>query len=457
MCKTKYKKILIIAYAFPPHSVVGSMRPLRFVKYLKKVTEWEPVVLTVRKKFKRTDPTLVKEIPADVPIYSAPVVEPRFFIEGLFRKKANRTAGSKSANLLGSDKNDNPFRNNRKRSVIAGIKRLVLDSLSTPDPIVFWNLFAIPKAYRIIKKHNIRVILITSPPWSMQISGWVLKRLLDVSWIADLRDPWADVKRFNRAKIVEKIDGWLERNTLARADLVLSSSESFTETLKRKFSDQKSDRFKTLVNGFDETKFQGLNGQPYQKFTIVHLGTIYPEFDPFFVFSAIGDWLKKSIVCKDEVQIKFIGVIDETIKQVLKQNGLEKITEVTGFVEHRIALDICSRADLLLLLTGMNRIAPKGMIQAKLFEYIALNRPILGCILDGDAAKIIRNTKSGFVVSSKRKKEVENVLEKLFRMKKNSTQNMIEWSNDAGRVAAFKQVNLIKSLGKYIEEATRFE
>ena len=42
------KKVLIIAYFFPPRSEVGSQRPYRLAKYFTKYG-WEPIVMTVKR------------------------------------------------------------------------------------------------------------------------------------------------------------------------------------------------------------------------------------------------------------------------------------------------------------------------------------------------------------------------------------------------------------------------
>lgn len=43
------KKVLFIAYHFPPDAAVGAIRPAKFVKYLSRLG-WEPIVLTIRKE-----------------------------------------------------------------------------------------------------------------------------------------------------------------------------------------------------------------------------------------------------------------------------------------------------------------------------------------------------------------------------------------------------------------------
>src|SRR5512132_3440110 len=63
------KKLLVIAYFFPPSGSVGVYRTLKFVKYLPEFG-WEPVVLTVSNgKFPVYDESLLKLIPAGVEVH----------------------------------------------------------------------------------------------------------------------------------------------------------------------------------------------------------------------------------------------------------------------------------------------------------------------------------------------------------------------------------------------------
>jgi len=43
------KRVLIIAYHFPPDGAVGALRPFKFAKYLP-ACRWEPYILTVKEK-----------------------------------------------------------------------------------------------------------------------------------------------------------------------------------------------------------------------------------------------------------------------------------------------------------------------------------------------------------------------------------------------------------------------
>lgn len=65
------KRVLIVAYFFPPVSNMGSHRILRFVRHLPEFG-WEPVVLTgATPGWRQTDERLLARLPADVAVHRA--------------------------------------------------------------------------------------------------------------------------------------------------------------------------------------------------------------------------------------------------------------------------------------------------------------------------------------------------------------------------------------------------
>ena len=62
------KKVLIIAYYFPPLGWSGVQRTLKFVKYLRDF-DWDPIVVTVGEtKFSILDKSLEDELPKGIKI-----------------------------------------------------------------------------------------------------------------------------------------------------------------------------------------------------------------------------------------------------------------------------------------------------------------------------------------------------------------------------------------------------
>jgi spore coat polysaccharide biosynthesis predicted glycosyltransferase SpsG len=69
------KKVLIIAYHFPPLGGGGVYRTLKFAKYLP-LFGWEPIILSVSNPDSPVwDYSLLKEIPSDIKVFRVPAFE----------------------------------------------------------------------------------------------------------------------------------------------------------------------------------------------------------------------------------------------------------------------------------------------------------------------------------------------------------------------------------------------
>ena len=452
----KPMKVLIVAYAFPPNSVVGAMRPLRMAKYLHRHSRWKPVILTVRKKFSRLDEGLLAEVPESIPVYRTATIEAASLIEKIGGgARAGRTAATSSRRTSSSGKKSRAFLREPLKAMMKRIKSLVLELFSTPDAQIFWNLFIIFKLRDLVRREEIDVLLVTSPPWSTQISGYVAKTLFNLPWVADFRDPWTDIKRSTRTRFAEKTEIWLERRLISRADCIISSSDTFTSDMMKKFPNLARSRFSTLYNGFDEHKLEAVEGGSDEKFTIVHLGSIYTMMSPFSFFEALGEWIRQKDEIRGKVQLLFVGEVPRSVHRTITTLGLQNITRFTGSKPHREALGICSSADLLVLAMGTGPKTPRGWLPSKLYEYIALNRPILANVAEGEAAALVRKTKSGFVVTTDDREPMMEILDRLYDSKGESRDGRIRWENDAGETDRLKQRALMEHLGSILDETVK--
>ena len=60
------RRVLIVAYHFPPDASIGMLRTLKFVRYIEE-WGWQAVVLTVcpsRERFSPQDASMLKEVPS---------------------------------------------------------------------------------------------------------------------------------------------------------------------------------------------------------------------------------------------------------------------------------------------------------------------------------------------------------------------------------------------------------
>jgi len=400
--------VLIVAYAFPPNSVVGAQRPLRMVKYLPRLTDWQPIVLSARQTGQLTDHSLLDEIPAGVPVYRTRSWEPIRLLQRRLRAGARQTGEEPGNAKLGVEPGVAPAKRPPSR-----FKKLLLDLLSTPDSQLGWVGFAVAAGLRIARRHRPDVILVTVPPWSALIVGHVLGALTRIPWVADYRDPWTDIDRGPVAPWRQRFERWLENRLLKNAAAILSSSDRYTAIMRDRFTARPSGDFATMFNGFDEAKFDGQPPQRNEIFTITHLGSLYSYVQPESVFVGLRNWLAQEPARRRQVRLQFIGQIDGAVRASLARLGLLDLTELSGFVPHAEAIARCRGSQILLLAMGNTSLTPAGWMPSKLYEYLACRTPILAYTVRGEAAQAIENAGAGAVVSSDDPRDVVAALDRL--------------------------------------------
>ena len=230
-------KVLLVTMYFPPAGGGGVQRPLKFATHLPALGIETHVLAPDDPKWLHSDPGLAP--PTQAWIHRARYLGPRA------RRLADELHGRRGLDRL----------SRQARS----LSRRVL----VPDENVAWNLTAIPAAVRIVRKHEIDVVLTTSPPNSVHLIGAAVKRATGVRWVADLRDSIASHphRRVERAAVraKEKVSESVARLVARQADVIVAASDAIAdETLGL----EPAGVVTTILNGADFDDFAGLEYQP---------------------------------------------------------------------------------------------------------------------------------------------------------------------------------------------------
>ena len=420
------RKFILVSYAFPPVGVVGSLRPYRLCRYLPE-KGWIPEVITAcPRKGINLDHSLLKDIPSQIIIHQTKQFDIQLIISQ-FKNKAKKTSSSRNESLYKYrlNKSKQFTDTNIARPIIKKLKAFILALFSTPDHQVFWNFFVILTAIKVfLKEKGIRFILTTSPPHSSQLGGMIMSFLFRTPLIVDYRDPWTDINHQKKISTFRhKFEQLLESAVIKRATKVISSTEAYSTILKTRYNNLRKDKFITITNCFEEQKFSSIKPIKLPKFTITYLGIFYPHHNPYFFFDALSTCLEIYPELREDITLNIIGDGDPTTFDVLRNYKLLDITDITGRLIHECAIQISKSSDLLLLLIGNSELTPKGWVPSKLYEYLACKRPILAIVPEGEAARIVRKTKSGYVITSNDRDAIINVIRNEYDRKVNKVTN----------------------------------
>jgi hypothetical protein len=182
-----------------------------------------------------------------------------------------------------------------------------------------------------------------------------------------------------------------ERRLVGRASAIVTVSKPWSEGFRLKYPGKP---VATILNGFDPADYarDAIDPPAGGPLTIVYTGAIYPgRRDPSPLFEAV----RQLGADADELRVRFYGTAPEHVLPLARRAGVERLVEVLPSVPYRESIRCQKAADVLLLLQW-NDPLEQGNVPAKLFEYLAARRPILGLgLVDGVPAGVIRERGAG--------------------------------------------------------------
>ena len=380
------KKVLVIAYVFPPIAYAGTHRTLRLCKYLSRLG-YELHVLTIKvQKDLHNDFDLYDKIKNDVTIHRTETVD----IWRIYKKYKDRFLKTKTGRLI-----------NR-------ILSFLIEVLSQPDHMNLWVPFAVQIGRKIIKRHHIDVIYTTSPPHSQLMTGALLKKMTNLPWVADLRDPILfNIGSVNWKSIERAVNRSSESLTIKNADAIITNTKAARNELTHKC---KHNKVFCIQNSFDEDDFKELDKCKFQKFTISHMGTVYGFRNSEALFESLATLHRLGHINSDDFEIRFYGINDNILTETIEKFKMWELVKIESPVTHRQALEIMKRSQMLLLLKGFND-SGLGQIPGKLFEYVGVGNPILYIGPERcQAADIIHETGNSYVVGNENDKIMKAIM-----------------------------------------------
>ena len=428
--KPKTKKILIISYYWPPAGGPGVQRWLKFVKYLPDFG-WEPTVfIPENPSYPIVDETLQKDVPKNLKMIKTKIWEPYQLAEKFGKDNKKFRAGQ--------------FDVGENQSWKAKLSIFVRGNFFIPDARVFWVKPSVEFLEKYLKVNHYDVLVTTGPPHSLHLIGLNLKKKLpDLKWIADFRDPWTEIsyyKHLKLTKIADKKHRKLESEVFKNADVTLATSYTDAENFRKKGANAFC-----ITNGFDSEvesqKSEVGSKNSTNKFTLSYVGVLEQLRDPGNLW-----WTLYEIMCENEefsndFELKFVGKVDNKIQQSLFHIGIDQNIKYLGYLPHEQALQEMQDSTVLLM-TNFPQESSKGIIPGKIFEYLATGKTILSFgPKDADVEKILNETKAGKHFGYDEKENLKKFILESYENWKLGTLNQ-----NAENIEQFSRKNLTQKL-----------
>ncbi|MGZ3691581.1 MAG: hypothetical protein ACXVAX_08755, partial [Pseudobdellovibrio sp.] len=266
----------------------------------------------------------------------------------------------------------------------------------------FYRAFCKTEPVANLKDFNF--ILSSYSPLSAHLIGLKLKKQYpQVKWIADFRDEMSFHPGFT--KVIKRRLAKIEKEILELCDYVSSVSLPILNQFK---SVSSQPDFVEIRNGFD---FPVIKAEETQRdiFRIVYTGTFYGKRKPDMFLKGLAQLMKKKPDLKVAVDF-YCGDVPLSVPK-----ALEGVVRVHEKVEYAQVPEILQKASLLFLSQAPeNNI---GAFSGKIFDYLAVNRPIFALVDKNDvAAQLIEEARAGYIChqsDSLTESDIEMALEKV--------------------------------------------
>jgi len=383
------KKVIIISFFYPPTGVTGSLRILKFTKYLPDFG-YKPFVLTTSlKTYGSKDYSLLNEIDSNVVIKRVDA----FYLKNYMSKL-------KFLNL---------------NQILSFIDKYFF----WPDGSIFWAKKAFKEARKLILTEDIKLVYTTGGPFSTHLIGLKLKKEFpQIKWVAEFRDEWTSnpmLKYFYIRLIYEKN---LEKAVIKNSDHIVAISEIMKEFFIN-YHKLDEDKISIIYNGYDEEDFSSyrLTKNDTNKLKILYFGSLYSKLTPQPLFKAIYKMKKTNPDLQNLLELTFIGYNGHLLKNYIKKYKLNDFVNLKKRIEHNKLFAEIEDNDILFLIIGAYKGAQR-IITSKIFEYLRLQKPILALgPEDGEVAKILKETGSGIIVHPGNIKKLIDTLNYLIERK----------------------------------------
>ncbi len=372
------KRVLVIAYYWPPSGGSGVQRWVKFCKYLP-AEGWEPVVFApLNADYPSLDPSFEKELPENLEVLRGRIWEPY----AAYRK----LTGAKSTQVTEISSG--------KKTWKQRLSLWIRANLFVPDPRVGWVKPSVKTLRKYLKEHPVDAIVTTGPPHSVHLIGQKLHQTTGIPWIPDFRDPWSRMYYLKYLPMTEKTWGKLRAQEQAVLD-ECSTVLACTPLVQEEFREQTKTPVACITNGFDEEDFQGPAPEGDGRFNITHTGLFAADGNPFTLWKVLRELADEDPWFKESLRIRLVGKVDREVLDALAKEGLSAHIVALGPCDHATAVRE-QRSATLLVLPLRNDAQYRPILPGKLFEYLAARRPVLGIgQADGAMARVLASAKAG--------------------------------------------------------------
>lgn len=262
--------------------------------------------------------------------------------------------------------------------------------------------FALTSVFSSLKAGKADVVITTSPPPLVSISGWLIAKIKGAKLVYDVRDIWPDVAlemgSFSEESFFCKVFKMITDFMYKHADMITTVSPGKVEKIKQKLPKEMRDKVVLVPNGFDmnilesdvhEEIIDSYNLR--EGFNCVYIGNIGLAQGLGAIFEIAEKTKHKNA--------KFLLFGTGAEKNFLEKRAAEKgynNVMFCGVIPHDEVYTLLTNAQLSFIPLKSSKM--KDSVPTKIYESIGVGCPVL-LVAEGDSCDIVNETGLGVCVS----------------------------------------------------------
>jgi len=362
------KKLLILAYDYPPYVSVGAIRPYNWQRYLKEYGV-EPIVIT--RQWANHYGNNLDYISASE---TRDVIEEKNDLGITYRTPYRPNLSNRLLLKYGESR----FKLIRK--IISGFYEFVQYIFPIGPKSELYSF-----ARKYLKENKVDAIIATGDPFVLFSYANKLGKEFNIPWFADYRDPWSQNFSSKKGFFQRKLDLILERKIVKSSAKIITVDKLFELKIQKIFPEKK---ILIQPNGFDEDEMKKVVSitQNADILTFSFIGTIY-RWHP--IEQLLKDFSTFQLNNPNsQFRLKFYGInCPEKIEHLLIDHfpNLKNHVHIYPKLPNGELLMELAADHVLILFNYYN------FTGTKIYDYLGLKRKIIMCYKNSTEANVLKD------------------------------------------------------------------
>jgi glycosyltransferase involved in cell wall biosynthesis len=264
-----------------------------------------------------------------------------------------------------------------------------------------------------LRRTSFDAVYSTSPPESTHLVARRLHRRWRIPWVADFRDPWMNLHLLPPPTPFHR---WLHRRmecSVMQEAWVVVTTRWHEEQVRRRWPDA---RLLRIPNGYDAEAIEAIPPvrPPSDRLRILHAGMLTQERSAETFLEALAAVAGEDPEVARTVEVRFVGPREDRSERRAKELGLEGMVRFEDPLPQAETLKAEAASHILLLIKHRDD-RYRGLVPGKLYEYLALERPVLALVPPGEARDVVEEHRCGEVADPTDAGAIADRLKKMIR------------------------------------------